>query len=262
VNLPRVVELARWKRGPGDDLALSPDGKVVALDGDGLFELRSAVDGSLLQHNGDLPGPVRGMSFFPGGQTIAVVAGDSLVRLYRVKDGRFISTLGLPGKPMWAVAFSPDRKWLAWGGEGQRIYLYDLERDFLVLTIAEPYVPIRLAFSADSSLLASMTSDGVNIRDLNGTLVRSLGGVGLEDMSFWLDDSQLALAGNEVARVVDLDSGKDLVLLDYRTDDAPTTVAYTPDQRENRAILGGHEGTAPHLRRAPRARAAGCIQPR
>jgi WD40 repeat protein len=127
------------------------------------------------------------------------------------------------------VAFSPDSNWLAWGGEGQRIFFYDLVKDTLVDKFTEPYVPVRLAFSPDGVFLASLTTNGVNIRELDGLLVRTAGGAGLEDMAFWLDGSQFALAGNDVARVIDTGTGRDLAVLDFLEDDSPTAVAYSPD---------------------------------
>ena len=77
------------------------------------------------------------------------------MRLYQVSNGRFLSTLGELGPPLWAVAFSPRRNWLAWGGEGQQIFFYDLVKDTLVDKFSEPYVPVRLAFSPDGIFLAS-----------------------------------------------------------------------------------------------------------
>ncbi|HMN62649.1 MAG TPA: hypothetical protein PJ988_19950 [Anaerolinea sp.] len=156
-------------------------------------------------------------------------AGDGLARLYQVNNGRFLSTLGEGGPPLWSVAFSPDSKWLAWGGEGQLIYIYDLEKDTLARKIAEPFVPVKLLFSPDSGMLASLTTSGANVRLLSGTLVRTAGGSGLEDMAFWLDGSEIALVGNDVGRMLDVNTGKDVVVLDFRENESPTAVNFTPD---------------------------------
>ena len=210
-------------------MILSPDGSLVALAGYGEIELHHTSDGSLVRVISGLPGPVRALSFFPGGQTIAAAAGDGLARLYQVNNGRFLSTLGEGGPPLWSVALSPDSKWLAWGGEGQRIFIYDLVKDQLARKIQEPFVPARLMFSPDSGMLASLTSSGVNVRLLDGELVRNVGGTGLEDMSFWLDGGQMAVVGNEVARMLDINTGQDAVLLDFRAGETPTAVCFTPD---------------------------------
>ncbi len=214
---------------PYQDMALSPSGAVVALAGYSQVELRSVSDGSLVRTIDGLPGPVRSISFYPGGQTLAAAGGDGLLRLYRVSDGRFLSTLGEIGPPLWSVAFSDNGNWLAWGGEGQTIYFYDLVKDQLAFKIDEPFLPIRLEFSPVNSILASLTSNGLNLRTLDGVLIRSIGGAGLEDMAFWLDGSQVALAGNQVCRVVDLETGEEVVTLDYRPEDSPSAVAYSDD---------------------------------
>jgi WD40 repeat protein len=211
------------------EMALSPDGQTLALAGFDTIELRSMADGQLIRQITDLPGPVRGISFYPGAQTLAAAAGDGLVRLYRVRDGRFLSMLGEAGPPLWAVVFSPDSRWLAWGGEGQTVFLYDLVKDQLALKIKEPYLPARLVFSPISNTLAVLTSSGVNLRTIDGTLIRSVGGAGIEDAAFWLDGSQLAVAGNQVCRVIDLETGADVVALDYREGDSPSAVAYSGD---------------------------------
>ncbi|GAP05640.1 MAG TPA: hypothetical protein DEQ80_04850 [Anaerolinea thermolimosa] len=211
------------------EMALSPDGQTLALAGFDTIELRSLADGRLIRQITGLPGPVRGISFYPGAQTLAAAAGDGLVRLYRVRDGRFLSMLGEAGPPLWAVAFSPDSRWLAWGGEGQTVFLYDLVKDQLALKVKEPYLPARLVFSPISNTLAVLTSSGVHLRTLDGTLLRAIGGAGLEDVAFWLDGSQLAVAGNQVCRVVDLETGADVVALDYREGDSPSAVAYSAD---------------------------------
>jgi WD40 repeat protein len=215
--------------GPFQDLVLSPDGRLAALAGYGHIELRNVSDGSLVRVIPGLPGPVRSLAFFPGGQTIVAAAGDGLARLYQVSNGRFLSTLGEAGPPLWSVAFSPDSKWLAWGGEGQRIFIYDLEKDKLASRIQEPFVPVRLEFSPDSGMLASLTSSGMNVRLLSGVLVRNAGGSGLEDMAFWLDGSQMAVAGNDVARMLDVNTGQDVVVLDFREDESPTAINFTLD---------------------------------
>lgn len=229
-NLPAASGVSSAQSfGRYNDVVISPDGSTVALAGYRTVELRSSLDGSLIRVIGDLPGQVRSLSFYPGGQTIAVAASDSLVRLYRVSDGRFISILGEGGPPLWSVAFSPSGEWLAWGGENQLVFLYDLPRDFLLRKIQEVYVPLRILFAPDSGRFASLTSNGLNIRGTDGVLVRTIGGIGLEDAAFSLDGSQIAVVGDGTGRIIEVNTGIETVLFDYREDETPTAVAYSPD---------------------------------
>jgi WD40 repeat protein len=233
INMPRLVELSHWILDSEDNLlnawALSPDGRLVAIAEYGTIQLRQVNDGSLVRELENADKPVRALMFYPGGQTIAAVGSDGILRLYQVKDGRFLSTLGTPGAQLWSVAFSLDRIWLAWGGENHRIQLYDLSKDQPSISIAEPYLPEKLLFTYDNTQLLSLTSSGINVRTLNGKLVHTIAGVGIKDMDLWLDNNQIAIASSGVLRVFDMRTSTDVWVLPYRPGLTPTSLAYSPD---------------------------------
>ncbi|MEJ5314565.1 WD40 repeat domain-containing protein [Anaerolinea thermophila] len=215
---------------PLNDFVIAPDGSWVALAGFARVELRQIQDGKLLRTITEgLSGPVRDVDVFPGGQTIVTSSDEGMAHLYRVSDGRFLSRLGETGPRLWAVAFSPDSRWLAWSGENGWLYLYDLERDLLARKIEEPYLATRILFSPTSQQLAVLTSSGVNLRQLNGTLVRAIGGAGLEDMAFSPDGGVLFVAGNQVLRGVLVSDGSDLWKADYDPRQSPGALAVSPD---------------------------------
>lgn len=259
---------------PLNDFVLSPDGSWVALAGFGRVELRQIQDGQILRTITEgLSGEVRDVDVFPGGQTMATTGNEGMAHLYRVSDGRFLSRLGETGPRLWAVAFSPDSRWLAWSGENGYLYIYDLERDFLAKRIEEPYLATRILFSPTSQQMAVLTSAGVNLRQVNGTLVRTIGGAGLEDLAFSPDGGTLFVGGNQVLRAVVTGDGSDLWKSDYDPQQSPTALAVSPDgaflavgwqdghielrwagSGEVLRILYGHHGAVTRLGFAPQSR--------
>jgi WD40 repeat protein len=274
INMPRVVELSRWVlEGPEylfNAWDLSPDGSLVALANYENIQLRRVRDGSLVSQLENTDIPTRALAFYPGGQTIASVGKDGILRIYQVSNGRFLSTLGSPGAELWSVAFSPNRTWLAWGGVDHQIQYYDLTKDQPILTVEEPYLPEKLLFSYDNNLLLSMTSSGINVRTMSGTLLHTISGVAVRDMALWLDNSQVAIAASGVLRVYDIHTLRDLWVLPIRPLMSPTALAYSPDgsflatgwnngdieirwanNGELLKTLSGHRGPVTHLAFTP-----------
>ncbi len=259
---------------PLNDFVIAPDGSWVALAGFGRVELRQIQDGQLLRTITEgLSGMVRDVDVFPGGQTIVTSSEEGMAHLYRVSDGRYLSRLGEIGPRLWAVAFSPDSRWLAWSGENGQVVLYDLERDLLLRKIEEPYLATRILFSPTSQQLVLLTSNGAYLRQLNGTLVRVIGGAGLEDVAFSPDGGVLFVAGNQVLRGVLVGDGADFWQADYDPQQSPTALAVSPDgaflavgwqdgrielrwagDGEVLRTLYGHHGAVTRLAFAPQSR--------
>jgi len=64
-------------------------------------------------------------------------------------------------------------------------------------------------FSPIGLLYGVLTTSGVRIREIGGTLTRQVSGVGLEDLDFSPDGAALAIAGREILQVIDVGSGRD-----------------------------------------------------
>jgi WD40 repeat protein len=69
------------------------------------------------------------VAFSPDGQILAVGgqetgSNDTLIRLWRVKDGHLLHTLHGHSKRIRSVAFSPDGQMLASGGEDETVRLW------------------------------------------------------------------------------------------------------------------------------------------
>ena len=214
--------------GPVHDLVLSPDGKLAALARFEHIELRQVSDGSLVR---SIPSPrqVNGLAYSPDGALLCGACSDGTARIWRIRDGRFLTLIGLPTFRQWACAFSPDNQTILISGENGLIQFYEIEKDLITRQVKEPYLATRLVFSPVGTLFASLTSAGANIRDSMGRLTRTTAGVGLQDMAFSPDGGWLALAGNEILRMFDLGTGLDVYSVYNPSRGQPTALAYSAD---------------------------------
>ena len=93
----RAAELARWGKGSVGRLAISPDGRWIAVAsslGVWLYD-PDLSEGRLIHH----PAPVRSVAFAPDGLTLASGSSDRTVRLWRVADGALLRSL--EGHTVW-----------------------------------------------------------------------------------------------------------------------------------------------------------------
>ena len=148
-----------------NDIALSPDGKIVAVgDSDGDVYLWEATDGGLSRTDtlqAAIGGGINGVAFSPDGKIVA--AGDSggSIRLWDVATGRSIGSPLNAGPAVNAVAFSPDGKIVAAGDSGGSIRLWDVATGQPVTAYDGGYGIDGLAFSSSGMTLAVGDSGGV-----------------------------------------------------------------------------------------------------
>ncbi len=115
-NATRVVELARWGRGGLNELAYSPDGKLLAVASSIGIYLRDAQTLNELRYI-DTDSAVSSVAFAPDGATLASGMNDDMVRLWRMADGVLLRTLEGHTDAVTSVAFSPDGTMLASGSD-------------------------------------------------------------------------------------------------------------------------------------------------
>jgi WD40 repeat protein len=134
--------------GKGPGLALSPDGKTIAVSfGDtGVSILRTAPIGRPAQ-----------VMF-----TILAAANGDVVRLYDVATGKEVGVLKGHTRPPWCVAFSPDgTRIVTGGGADQTLKLWDASTGQEIITIGRhPDDVTSVAFSPDGQKILSTSDDG------------------------------------------------------------------------------------------------------
>ena len=218
------------------DLKISPAGGLVALAEYSQIELRSIEDGTVVRTITGMDGPVNAIDFSPDGTLLVAACQDSTTRLFNVADGRYLAMLGEAGDPKLSVAFSPNGRWIAVGGEAMLVRVYRVLDGELMLGLLEPYVSYELLFSPNVDQLASLTTNGVKIREFGGEIQRIqsslegwVGGIALSDMAYSPGSEWLALVGNDIIRVVDPLTRDDLYIISDKDGALPFSVTFSPD---------------------------------
>lgn len=166
---------------PASVLAFSPDGRLLAVDAPGGFALIDLRTGRTLR---SVPGGRYGVAhlrFSPGGQFLLTRLYDGTVRLYGVREGRFVARLRRPlevspSRPapaslplraptsvlpsaehrdwLGSVAFSPSGRLLAVAGTEGEVRLYAVPALKPVRTLRTGAAVRALAFAPDGVRLA------------------------------------------------------------------------------------------------------------
>ncbi len=264
-----VRELKGDTGGTNDSLAISPDGKILAVGRwlagkpgrNGLLSLWDVAKGWETRR---LPGNEAGhhaVAFSPNGRELASVGADVMVRRWDVATGEEILAANGHEATVYAVAFSPDGTTLASASSDHTIRLWDVltgqERLKLPGHNKEAYVS-SVAFSPDGKMLVSAAfyaySGAVILWDAaTGKELRRFEGhrYGASAVAFSPNGRMIASGGlgslDGTVRIWDAGTGHELHKLSGHQDRI-RSVAFSPDGRRLASGSGQRDGDTSHSR--------------
>jgi WD40 repeat protein/serine/threonine protein kinase len=147
--------------GPGEAVAFSPDGKLLATgDFTGKVEVRNRESGEVL-HAIEVGKEVHTVAFAPSGEQLAVGGSDPLVHLFEVKSGDEISTLKGHTDAVLSVAYSRDGELLISSGYDNTARIWNLATGEELQTLrGHNWWVWSAEFSPDGEQIVTSSQDG------------------------------------------------------------------------------------------------------
>lgn len=185
-------------------VALSPDGKELAVGGYNEITIWNPADGTLARRIKNVAQRTYGLTYSPDGKLLAAASGTPAqlgeVRLYNPADGALVKDLGAMSDVAFDVAFNPAGDKLAACAADRSIRVYDVatgKEERLIEDHADWVMAI--AWSPDGSQLASAsrdkTSKQFDVKTGDSLATYPGHGESVFGVSFTADGKQIVSAG-------------------------------------------------------------------
>ena len=244
-------------------LAFSSDGKRLVSSDHTTIKVWDLPGGREVRTLAGHTAKITSLALSSDGRLLASGSNDKTIKLWDLNMGREVSTLSGHSAAINSLAFTPNGKFLASGGKDKLIKLWDLNdgqsrtllpsnrkpvhieplSDLLSDSMIGPLGIRSLSFSADGSVLASGSADGLIElwKSDSGTKIRTLGHSGdIRSLAFCPDGSVLASGSSDTKiKLWDLVSGAERTLQGHS--EGVTAVAFSADGQK----LASTSGEAP-----------------
>jgi len=145
--------------GPITTLALSPDGRTVAIARANKIVLLNTVTRETIQTLAGHGSEIKHLAFAADGRTLATASEDGTIQTWDLANGQITRAITGGGK-ITALRFAPNGRTLASAGESGNVSLWDLQTGALSLQLKKHSGGVNaIAFSADGNLMATGGDD-------------------------------------------------------------------------------------------------------